>query len=769
MTTSKNLIKYAASLMLVVSMMLSAISPIFADDGKSDLAAEAGSTLSGLVAENEELPVIHLSTSTGRPVTTKQYRSATMQMTLSDRFSEYENAYTSDKGAKIQIKCRGNSTFTVPGVKESGKYSYKIKLGEKADLLGMGESRHWALISNYFDVTNMRNKLTYDLSGMMGMPYCESRWVVVYFNGEYKGLYSLVESLRIDEGRVDITDWEDRAKQVAKAIARAEGLSDKETETLEGKMENDLSWITSGKFEKYKISDYYDTSSWNINSGYLIEYDNRMDSDSTKFKTAHGKPIEIDSPSAVGTNPEMVDYIKGLLDDFEEAIYSPSFCTADGRHYSEFLDVDSTIDYQIIFNLFKNIEFGFLSIFLYIEDGKIHFGPCWDFDNASGNQVTLTDDWMLYDKWFYIDGRAEWWNELLGDPAYVVKLEDRWFEIRTLVDDMLDSMDVYYKYIYDEAVKNFETLGPPANWYIRDSQCKSFQDEYNVMKDWMYKRVEWLDEQWSLRDPNMENAGLQHSDRMTLKLKGTDGELVTEAPKIVGCAPADYLLKIDGTGDLTLTITTEHTSHRFAEVYVNGKKIGRYICSDRKTATVKIRRSDLDLTDGKINVIYVAMVNHENNYYRNEYLTVRASAEPSNDRHSYSLKLGDQPLTRVKKDSTVTLPETSVKYTGYKTLGWTDGDKIYPEGSEYTVGTNTRLWVKIVRTDLFPDRVEEEPIEPTYPTTPEPTIPEPTIPEEPQKKKFPYAVVIISTVVVLVAAGAAFILISRKKQNKEDK
>lgn len=767
MTTSKNLVKHAAAIVLALSVMLSAVSPIFADAGaedkESDLSSEAESTLSGLVADDEELPVIHLSTSTGRPVVTKTYRTATMQMTLSDRFSEYENSYTSEKGAKVQIKCRGNSTFTVQGVKDSGKYSYKIKLSEKADLLGMGESKHWALISNYFDVTNMRNKLTYDLSGMMGMPYCESRWVVVYFNGEYKGLYSLVESIRIDEERVNITDWEDRAKQAAKAIGRAEDLSDEDVDKLKDGMESDLSWVTSGKYGKYKLSDYIDTSSWTIDSGYLIEYDNRMDSDSTKFKTDHDKPIEINKPSAVGTNEEMVNYVKNLLSDFEETIYSPTFCTADGRHYSEFVDVDSMIDYQIIFNLFKNIEFGFLSIYLYIEDGKIYFGPCWDFDNASGNQVTLSEDWMLYDKWFYIGGRAEWWNELLGDPAYVIKMENRWFEIRTLVDDMLDSMDVYYKYIYNEAVKNFETFGAPKNWYIPDSECQSFQAEYKIMKEWMYNRVAWLDEQWSLRDPNMENAGLQHSDRMSLKLKGSDGELITEASAI-GCAPADYLLKIDGSRDLTLTIKTEHTSHRYALVYVNGNKIGRYTCNDDKAASVKIKRSYLDLTDGAVNVIYVVMINHEGNYYRNEYLTVRASADPSNDRHSYSLKLGDQPLTRIKKGSVITLPETGVKYTGYKTLGWTDGDKIYPEGSEYTVSKNTRLWVKIVRTDLLPDSVVDEPIDPT-----DPTPLDPTSPEEPQKKKFPYVAVIVSAVAVLAAIGAAFVLIFKQKQNKANK
>lgn len=767
MFVPSKLIKSLVCLVVATSLSLSAALPIFADGSSEDEASlkdQKSSVLSGLVDENEALPTISITTSNGKPVTTKNYKKATMQITLTDRFSEFENEYTAEGGAAIQMKCRGNSTFTTQGVKDSGKYSYKIKLDTKADLFGMGESKHWALISNYFDVTNMRNKLTYDLSGMMGMPYCESRWVVVYLNGEYKGLYSLVESIRIDEGRVDITDWEDRAKQAAKAIGRAEELSDEDVDKLKDGMEADLSWVTSDEYKGYKISDYIDTSSWTIDSGYLIEYDSRMDSDSTKFKTEHDKPIEINEPSAVGTNEDMVNYVKELLSDFEEAIYSPSFCTADGRHYSEFVDVDSMVDYQIIFNLFKNIEFGCLSIYLYIEGGKIYFGPCWDFDNASGNQVTLTDDWMLHDKWFYIKGRAEWWNELLGDPAYVIKIENRWFEIRPLVDDMLESMDVYYDYIYKEAVKNFKTFGAPKNWYIKNSECKSFSVEYKIMKNWMYDRVEWLDEQWSLRDPNMEDCGLQHSDRMNLTLKGSDGELVTEVSS-VGCAPADYQFKIDGKGSLTLTISTEHTSHRFAEVYVNGKKVGKYACTDEKAASVKIKRSALDLTEGTINVIYVAMINHEGNYYRTEYLTVRATAEPSNDRHMVALKLGDQPLTRIKRGDTITLPDTGVEYLGYRVLGWTDGTEIYPVGTEYTLQKDTRLWVSIVRTDLHPDRVELEPVVPSIPVQTPSNDPVPAA-----KKKFPWVAVGLSAAAVcVIAVGVvAFLKIKGKKKNADN-
>lgn len=386
-------------------------------------------------SDPEPLPTVEIFTDSGEAVTRKVYESATLKLNLTDRFSDYTNLYTEDGGA-IEIRCRGNSTYeTSPNrLGDSGKFSYKIKLETKADLLGLGENRHFTLINNFYDVTNLRNKLTYDLADRMGLTSTASRWVVVYLNGNYQGLYTLCETVRIGKNRVDITDYEDFAEDVAETIAKKENYSDRQTDILREQMKNDLSWITRGKFGSYTLSDYgIDVSTVEITSGYLIELDYRMDGDTTKFYTNMGIPIQLDSPTALETNPEMLSYLKGLLADFEEAISSPTYTTRDGRHYSEFVDVDSMVDYFLIFHLFKNIEFGYLSIYFYVDNGKITFGPCWDFDGSSGNQVTLTRDWMPYDQWFYMN-RGPWFLKLCSDPYFVNLLEERWFGIRDLVD-----------------------------------------------------------------------------------------------------------------------------------------------------------------------------------------------------------------------------------------------------------------------------------------------------------------------------------------------
>ena len=680
---------------------------------------------------DEELPVIYLTTDDGQKVNSKDYyKTGKMRMTVPQSFRGYDNPYATDDGGIMKIRCRGNSTFGTSDrlLGKGEKFSYKIKLDKKANLLGMGKSKHWVLIANFFDVTNMRNKLTYDLSGRMGLTYTQSRWVIVYLNGEYRGIYTLCENVRIASDRVAIPDWEDRAEDVVKAIAKANSLDKTASNKLEEDMTNNLSWITSGYFGSYKISDYYDTSDFDITSGYLIEYDERMDGDTTKFRTSHNKPIQLDNPKALSTNKEMYNYVVNLLNDFEEAIYSPDFCTKDGRHYSELCDVDSLIDYFLVFNLFKNIEFGWLSIFLYINNGKIYFGPCWDFDGASANQVTLTEDWYPYDKWFNMGGRADWWKELCGDPYYVARAADRWFEIRPLVDEMMDVMPSYYKYIKDETERDSVKYGMPKNWYMTWKSCTDFDTEYGIFRTWMFCRIDWLDKQFSLRDPNIEGRGLNPSEKLTAKIGYSDSTSLQNDNLSVAEYPADYIYDPNNKKDLVLEISTRHTSHRKVKVFVNGKLVTTAKLTMDSPAKVTIPSNVLDRSENGINVIYFSCLNHNDSFYREGYLSVRSRSVTARSENECVVRLQDNKTLKVSKGSTIKLPGISVKEDGYTCIGWTpDGEKVYAAGSNYVVNSDVRFLYKWKRNELFPDHTtpKTEPpkteTKPPVTTTPPPS------------------------------------------------
>jgi hypothetical protein len=97
------------------------------------------------------------------------------------------------------IRGRGNSTWGWP------KKPWKIKLDEKASLLGMPADKEWALLANYSDRTLVRNIVAMRLSEICGFSWTpRMRSVEVYLNGGYQGVYTLCEHKKVSSDRVDI-------------------------------------------------------------------------------------------------------------------------------------------------------------------------------------------------------------------------------------------------------------------------------------------------------------------------------------------------------------------------------------------------------------------------------------------------------------------------------------------------------------------------------------------------------------------------------------
>jgi hypothetical protein len=75
----------------------------------------------------------------------------------------------------IEIKGHGNSTWELP------KKPYKLKLSDKAELLGMPAGKDFVLLANYLDRTLIRTAVAFALSERMGLPYTpRSRFVEVF-------------------------------------------------------------------------------------------------------------------------------------------------------------------------------------------------------------------------------------------------------------------------------------------------------------------------------------------------------------------------------------------------------------------------------------------------------------------------------------------------------------------------------------------------------------------------------------------------------------
>lgn len=227
------------------------------------------------------------------------------------------------------LKGRGNTTW------EKEKRPYSLTLSRPGNLLGMGEATNWVLLANAYDDTNLRNKLVLDLASRSGLRWTpESRWVDVYLNGEYSGLYLLTEKIEVAENRLNID-------------------------------------AESGDF--------------------LCKIDPilRMDKMRDPFLTAAGRPVEISYPGFLTRSNRRAS--EQLINRMEEIILS-----GEDLRDSTLIDLDSWIRRYLIDEISGNVDSDHASSYFYYTDGRFYAGPVWDYDLAFGNSDQVPDPVAFY-------------------------------------------------------------------------------------------------------------------------------------------------------------------------------------------------------------------------------------------------------------------------------------------------------------------------------------------------------------------------------------
>lgn len=155
------------------------------------------------------LPIMYIQTENNAPIVSKDdYLNATYYVDALG-ISGYENIGSAAAPLTMEIKGRGNYTWT-----GFNKKPYRIKLTEKQSLLGMKKSKHFALLAHADDALNkkgfMRNQVGFELSRLIGISWTpETKPVEVVLNGDYIGLYFLTETIRVDKDRVNIVEQAD--------------------------------------------------------------------------------------------------------------------------------------------------------------------------------------------------------------------------------------------------------------------------------------------------------------------------------------------------------------------------------------------------------------------------------------------------------------------------------------------------------------------------------------------------------------------------------
>ncbi len=376
---------------------------------------------------------------------------------ISDPFNDYNG--------KISIEYRGSTSQSFSKKPYALETQDAIGNNNNVSLLGMPVENDWILYAPYSDKALMRNFLTFDLGRKMGHYAPRTVYCELVINGNYKGIYILMEKIKRDNDRVDIA-----------------------------KLDAD------------------DLAGDSLTGGYIIKVDKYTGTGGvdwlSNFPNVSGGSLHIQYhyPEATALQPQQLNYIEHYVDSFEHALNGPNFAdTSIG--YSKYIDVNSFIDFYIINELSKNIDGYRLSTYMHKDKeskgGKLTMGPFWDFNLAFGNadycSGGITSGWE-------VDGGCGgdnpfWFERLLEDTTYQNKLKCRWEYLRDRSfhqDSLFNFIDSIAIYLDDAQQRNFQQWDILGNYVWPNYYVGlNYQNEIDYLKTWITDRIDWMDDSMS--------------------------------------------------------------------------------------------------------------------------------------------------------------------------------------------------------------------------------------------------------------------------------
>ena len=332
---------------------------------------------------------------------------------------------------KARMNYRGSSSLNFvkksyafcPGkadcVEDKGRKDY-VKT-DKLNMLGIGSAcdKDWVLYAAAADPSLMRNRLAFDAFGAMtGTWSVNSRYVELIVDGQYKGVYVMMDKITNNVNRLDISNENgfivkfDKTDKVDRFVNGHQADSDEKTFTT----------TLTGR----KDIPTYDTQ---VDQMFEIEY-----------------PEKDDYPS---TWAAKVNEIKDMFTQFETALTQKEFETV-----QKYIDYTSWADWFIITEYIKNLD-GYRASNIFVYNGnKIEARPLWDqelgFNNTTSfnesNGCNLASGLMIENEnayktsfpapfWFtgnytepYVNGAytPNKYAGLLDDPCFVQTVKERW-------------------------------------------------------------------------------------------------------------------------------------------------------------------------------------------------------------------------------------------------------------------------------------------------------------------------------------------------------
>jgi len=415
-----------------------------------------------------------------------------------------------------KLRGRGNGTW------KNHKKPYQFKLEERADLLENGEAaRTWVLLSESTDGTLLHNRIALDLALEMGMEETShSRHVDLYYDGDYRGTYLLVEKVEMGENRVSGMDYDDLLETWNNKVGQRD-LSVLALKTAENRFGQSYTFV-DGVVESHSPDA----------GAYLVELrnDTVVDKGRSHFYTSDGSCFESKNPENA-TN-SMMEHVSALMQEGLDALIHGGVNPETGRKAEEIFDVDSFARALLVNELSYNLDgFTYASSYFVLPEGSRQFraGPVWDIDLAWRYMYDHSTDggvgfksfkpWMshFYGAQVFVDAmRSICQNELVPMVRTILLGEKQ--------GQYLKPLDEYAEWIADSIRMNDHIWNVQKDWRL--VYADDFDGEIELLRQFISERIVWLENALCNAHPDPETISLiartnymRMEDKFTLNIE----------------------------------------------------------------------------------------------------------------------------------------------------------------------------------------------------------------------------------------------------------
>lgn len=402
----------------------------------------------------KNLPLIEIEVeNNGFPTDKENYLKCSFSMTNTEN-EEYDLSV--DMGG-VGIRLRGNSTMGMP------KKPFRIKFSEKQSLLGLTKNKSWVLLADYIDQSCIRNYTAMKIANAVYDGFSPTgTHVVLIINGDYQGVYLLCEQIDENKGRTGVKSSIDPKAQIEfpfllemDHLALSEGISGVENFQLE-----DLWEPMEIKYPELDERNLPDELEEDVVFNYIKEY-----MWAVLYTLKNGESVK------VSFREEEVTFL-------------------------DLVDEDSYLTYVLINEIMGNRDNAWKSIYFYkTVEGKLKFGPIWDFDwSVSGDWTDLPFAEMpnKYAREFTLIT-----NPNVMHSAYLLN-EERFNKLvakfntikQSVIDIVMNDLPNYYK--------KLETAGKiDSNYWYGENGAYMFESQYASVRLYILDKINFMEQEFS--------------------------------------------------------------------------------------------------------------------------------------------------------------------------------------------------------------------------------------------------------------------------------